>query len=96
MKKNLEVLNIGCKPYGDEDADLSIYVELASIEGSSIPYDLALKINLYTDNDELYMAKHFCLIEDIFDGYDTVTIACCDCKHTLERAKKGRLFVVRD
>ena len=84
------------KPYSDDDADLTVYVELASMEGSSIPCDLALKINLYTENDELYMAKHVYIEEDIFDGYDTVTIECYDSKHTLERAKKGRLYVVRD
>ena len=92
---NLRVLNIGCKPYNDDDADVSVYVEISTISGPSIPCDLEIKINLYDSNGILYMTKSEYLPEDEFNGYDTVEIECYDSSHTLERAVSGRLFVTR-
>lgn len=92
---NLQVLNMACKPYGDDDADLYVYVELASINGSAVPSTLQVKINLYTADDELYMTEYSYVLEHKFTGYDTITICCSDDSHVLEIATKGRLYVTR-
>ncbi len=92
---NLRVLNVGCKPYSDDDADALVFVELTTINGSSIPCDLEVKVNLYDSNGVLYMSNSEYLPEDEFSGYDTLQIQCYDSSHTLERAVSGRLFVTK-
>lgn len=92
---NLQVLNIACKPYGDDDPDLQIFVELASVNGNEIPGDLNIKINLYDGDGELYLTKSQYLAAESFGGYDTVEISCYDDSHTLDIARKGRLYVTR-
>ena len=92
---NLKVLNIGCKPYSDDDADLYVYVEITTKNGSSIPCDLELKINLYDANGVLYMTNSEYIPEDEFGGYDTIEIQCFDSGHTLQKAVSGRLFVTK-
>lgn len=92
---NLQVLNVGCKPCGDNDADLDVYVEIASISGSSLENDVDIKINLYDEDGELYMTDDTYVDSDTFAGYDTLTIQCYDSRHTLEQASKGRLYATR-
>lgn len=92
---NLQVINVGCKPASDDDGDLEVYVELASINGSAIPCTLDIKINLYDESGDLYMTEDTTLFLNRFNGYDTVKIYCQDDSHTLEKAVKGRLFVVK-
>ena len=92
---NLQVINIGCKPYEDNDGDLRVFVEIASITGSEISCDLNIKINLYDEDDYLYTTKSATVLKGRFSGYDTITITFFDNSHTLERAVKGRLFVAR-
>ena len=94
-KNNLHVLNVGCKPYDDDDADLQVYVELESMDGESIPSNLYVKINLYDDEGNLYMIEDSLITASKFDGYDTIEINCYDSSHVLEIAKSGRLYVVK-
>ena len=94
-KNNLRVLNVGCKPYDDDDADLNIYIELEALQGEKIPYDLELKINLYDAEGNIYMMEQRFVDKEEFDGYDTVEITVCDDSHVLEIAESGRLYVAR-
>lgn len=96
-KNNLQVLNIACKPYGENDGDLALYVELSTIEGDSIEEDVELKLNLYDSEGALY--TNGCLSETIYEDefcdYDTIIMHCYDEGHILDNAKKGRLFASR-
>ncbi len=92
---NLQVISLGCKPYEENDADLRVNIEIATISGSEIPSDLQIKINLYDEDDDLYMTNYIVMNKDKFSGYDTITINCYDNSHVLEKAVKGRLFVTR-
>lgn len=92
---NLQVLNIGCKPYKDDDGDLVVYVELSSIDGGTIPCDLSLKINLYDSEGNIYMINDYYISAESFTGYDTIEMDCFDSSHTLEIAVSGRLYVSR-
>ena len=92
---NLRVVNIGCKPYDDDDADLLFYVELESANGESIPCRLSLKINLYDSEGNLYMLEEDYLSPEQFNGYDTREIVFCDSSHVLEIARSGKIFVSR-
>lgn len=91
---NLQVINIGCKPASNIGGDLEVYVEIASVTGSNLPFSLYIKINLYDDNDDLFMTKESFIRDDRFNGYETITIYCND-SHVLDKAVKGRLFVTR-
>lgn len=93
---NLQVLNVGCKPYGEKDADLIVFVELASLKGSKIPTDVIVKINLYDSDGGLFLNCQERLYKVDFSGYDTITINCYDNGQTLIKAEKGRLFAVKD
>lgn len=93
---NLQVLNIGCRPYADDDADLILYVELASITGTTIPSNLYVKVNLYDSDENIYMTCSENINIKSFCGYDTIEINCYDSSHTLITAKSGKLYVVRD
>lgn len=92
---NLQVLNIGCKPYSDNDSDFDLYVELAAISGSDLKYSCKAKINLYDEDNELYMTKEEDIYKDDFSGYDTITISCYDNRKTLKIATKGRLYLTK-
>ena len=92
---NLQVVNVGCQPYDDEDADFRLYVELVSISGSSIPCTLGVKVNLYDEENSLYLTECTHLWQNKFSGYDTITISCEDNSRALQTAVKGRLYVVR-
>ena len=92
-RNNLQVLNVACKPYGNNDADLRLFVEIASIEGDTIPADLNLKVNLYDADGDLYLLESSYLDSDSFQGYDTIEISCYDSGHTLDIARTGRLYV---
>ena len=92
---NLQVLGTACKPYADDDGDLILYIEVASISGSKIKNSVQIKVNLYNKDNSLYMSKSTWVSEDKFSGYDTFEIQCYDSSHTLDIAVKGRLYVTR-
>jgi hypothetical protein len=90
---NLKVLDIACKPCADDDADFDLYVEISSITGNTIPNDVCIKINLYDKDDELYLSDDTTIFKEYFTEYDTVKISFYDSFHTLDVAKRGRLYV---
>ena len=92
---NLQILNLSVRPEGEDDADCNILLEIASIEGNSIPCDLLIKINLYDEDDEIYMTNSEFVLKDKFSGYDTFSIYCFDNSNTLLKAVKGRLFITK-
>lgn len=94
---NLQLLHLTVKPYSEEDADCSILVEVATISGTDIPRNgLNIKINLYDDNDELYLTEAYYINDESFSGYDTYEINCYDDSKTLKKAVKGRLYITRN
>lgn len=91
-RSNLQVINISCKPmFEDDDAKLKVFVELSTISGTRIPTNTSIKINLYDSEDELYTSDETLIMQDLFNGYDTISIDIYD-EHTLEVAVKGRLY----
>ena len=92
---NLQVLNIGAHACSDDDGDLEVLIEIASINGSTIPDDVTIKLNLYDESGSIYLHREESLYAEDFGGYDTIQIDCYDDKHTLERATRGRLFVTK-
>lgn len=92
---NLKLEGMSCRACAEDDGDLSVYVELASIQGSSIPADVRVKINLYDADGEIYMTGEESLYEEDFAGYDTLELQCFDDCQTLDIAKSGKLYVVR-
>ena len=94
-ENNLKVIATGCKPFNDYNGDLYVYVELSTISGKKLKNDLRLKINLYDVEGNLYMSAFEDVFADEFAGYDTITIECKDSQHVLDRAFKGKLYVIK-
>lgn len=94
-ENNLKVMATACKPFSDYNGDLYVYVELSTISGRRIKNDIHLKINLYDVDGNLYMSDYEDIFADEFTGYDTVTIECKDSQHVLDRAYKGKLYVIK-
>lgn len=92
---NLQVLHLTVKPYSEDDADCNILLELSTISGSALESDVSVKINLYDEDDELYLTNSETIYKSSFSGYDTVTINCYDDSKTLDKAVKGRLYLTR-
>lgn len=94
-ENTLKVMATACKPFSDYNGDLYVYVELSTISGRRIKNDIHLKINLYDVDGNLYMSDYENIFADEFTGYDTVTIECKDSQHVLDRAYKGKLYVIK-
>lgn len=92
---NLQILNLNVRPAGVEDADFDILIELATINGNSIPSSVDIKINLYNEDGDLYSLEETWIDEDTFSGYDTVKIMCGNCDMTLKKVVKGRIYATR-
>lgn len=92
---NLQILNFSVQACGKDDADCSIYIELATIKGTKIPDSVDVKVNLYDKEGELIMVEYTTICEDSFRGYDTITIGCYRNQDILQKAVRGRLYVVK-
>ena len=56
----------------DDDPDLDVFIELATISGSELPYGVYVKINLYDEEGDLYMTNASYISKEGFSGYDTL------------------------
>ncbi len=92
-RANLQVLNIGCKPYSDTDPDAIFYVELSSLSGLNIPSTVEVKINLYNSDGEIICMSSEYLYGEEFSGYDTLSITFPN-TNALDIAVSGRLYAV--
>lgn len=92
---NLQLIRFSVKPYSEDDADCSIIVEFSSLEGTTIPESIYIKVNLYDEDDDIYLAECAFVNCERFDGYDTVSIIMDDDGKTLMKAKSGRMFITR-
>lgn len=92
---NLQVLGASCIARSDDEGDLYVFVELATISGSTINNSVWIKINLYDNDNHLYMTCRELIWDDKFSGYDTIEIDCYDNGHVLDTASKMRLFCVK-
>ena len=72
------------------------YVELVTIEGANIPYDVIVKINYYDHSGELYSSYSSDVVRaDKFLGYDTITLYTLDDDYVLDHVAKARIYLVR-
>lgn len=89
---NLQILNIGIKRCGGDDADFDVLFEVSTIKGSSVENDLSVNLNLYNNDGEIIFHESFIINCDHFQGYDTGSINCYLDSKALLLASKGRLY----
>ena len=94
-KNNLKLLRFRYRPYGEDDADCVLLIEFSADEGLEIPNSLFIKVNLYDDNDDIYLTDNTYINAETFSGYDTKALYLTDDSNALLRAKAGRIFVTR-
>lgn len=92
---NLQIMQMSVQPCGEDDADCNIYLELSTISGNTIPNDIVIKINLYDEDEELFMVEECPIDKDDFNGYDTFRILCYRDSTTLKYVNRGRLYVIQ-
>ena len=94
---NLQVLKFSVRPRINEDdgnVTCKVLIELTAIEETGIPNSVDIKINLYDEDDELYLTSSAYVSNHSFNGYDTVSILCLD-ENVLMNAVKGRLYATK-
>ena len=94
-KYNLQVLQFAYRPFDDNDADCSLLIEVASVEGNSIEKSVRIVVNLYDEDGEIYMSERQPIFNYDFAGYDTYVIQLYNNGRTLKEAKSARIFVSR-
>ena len=95
-RNNLRVIKIGCRPYNENIGSLYFYVELEAINGESITHDMAFKLNIYDDEDDLFTVEESKPVKaSCFAGYDTIEIHFGS-DQVLNTGKRGKLYAVRE
>ncbi len=95
-KFNLKILQFSYQPFGPDDADGQIIIEVSTIEGDEIPEHAMIKVNLYDNNGEIFLTECRPVNANYFSGYDTFSIALRYNSKALKKAKKARIFMTKD
>ena len=92
-KYNLQVLQYAYHPYGEDDADCELIIEVMSADGNAMAEDAGIKINLYDDAGEIFFTAGQFVDADEFAGYDTFKICLYNNSSTLLEAKSARIYM---
>lgn len=92
---NLQILSWSIKPvpsFGDKDADVDVFVELATISEEKIKKDCIIKINGYDEDGDICALAEGKINKDAFWGYDTIKMRLEDNEQLLKICKRARLY----
>ena len=100
-KFNLQVLQVGYRPYAEEgddepDADCDFMIEISSLDNAPMKCNAYIKINLYDENGDLIDHDNKLVIADEFSGFDTFKIMMTNDSKTLLRAKSAKVYMSMD
>ncbi len=100
-KFNLQVMQVGYRPYAedgddDPDADCDFMVEISSLDNGPMKSNAYIKINLYDENGDLIDHDNKFINADEFTGYDTFKIMMANDSKTLIRAKSAKVYMSKN
>ncbi len=93
-KYNLKVLQYSYTDGGIKYDDCIFYIEISSLEDTTLTEDVKIKLNLYDENGEIVSSKDELILAEKFEGYDTINIKINFCR-ALSRSKTARVFLIK-
>ena len=96
---NLQVLQVGYRPYGVEDedeeadADCDFIIEVSTLNEGKMKCNGYIKVNLYDEEGDLISNDCIAVYSDKFSGYDTYKVMMINDRKTLLRAKSAKVYM---
>ena len=90
-KNNLAYVGCGFSDI-DDDGWMVFHIEISSVNGSKLPNDVDVVINLYDEDNTIIFSSDCWIDEDRFGGYDTLSIDIAS-DDAAFNARKSRVFV---